>query len=1310
MLNRLLITVLMLASVFPAWARMRFNNIDVSRGLSSNQVNVVMKDSRGFMWFGTASGLDRYDGYGVKSFQSNPDDTTAIHDNYIRIITEGPDGKLYVRAGEGYSVYTPETQKFHHFGQSDLQIYGLKSEPLIMEGTHQKLFITERGGGIVAWDPEKGGERVADPTGKLDSRATTGLHALPDRNMLAAVHGDGSLFIIDTRLGKVVRSVEAPAAMKGLDEEVDVFVDNEGLAWVYSIKGVYIYDPLSRQWKESLRSLLAYPSQPVTAVVQAQSGRILVGHDKEGLEVIGKSGEAEFYVHDDNDPYSLCNNVVRTIFIDREEGIWVATYKKGISYYNKCQFPFDNSRIFDVNCIAPKGEKEVWIGTDSQGLLSYNVNTRQVTRHVDPTAAQSAPIVALLPDKEGHGVWVATYAYGLKHFDGQQFTHYGVANGLAQENVWALRYSPRGTIYIGTLGKGLQELDPQTGKFTTWNAGNSGLGSEVINTLTVGECDTMFIGTTYGVFAMNMVDNSIGDYLNNKPNEPKLSNLNINQIYYDSRGLLWIATREGLDAYDTATKKMYHVDLREDGSRTFVRGIVEDTGKTIWVTIDHELISLTPSKNDNGDWMFDPTLFDQSDGINVGDFNQRSFCTMPDGEILVGGLNGIVHVIPDEITYNKYVPKVIFTDITQKEGQEFNINLTDEITLNPDQNSFTIYFATDNYIHSQETGYEYRLVGLSDKWQTCEPGTHSATFTALAPGDYTFEVKAVNNNGVASEGIKSVKIKVLPPFWLTWWAKTIYIILALGLMFGVYKIIKYRERQRFAEKRRLEDVMKQVEINESKSQFFTNISHELRTPLTLILAPVESMIKETPDGQDLTRLNTIKTNANRLLYLVNQLLDFRKSEMAGLGFRPKEGDVVEILRTVTGSFADLATTSCIELKFAPEVPKVIMDFDAEKLGKAMVNLISNAIKFTPKGGEVKVWMSAPIDGRLIISVSDTGSGVSYEDKPHIFDRFYRSSTVSPGISGSGIGLSLVHEYIKLHSGTIEVSDNTPKGAIFTIILPVKATEAEMVEIAEEIRPEPSTKPSIMIVDDNRDMLTFLSGEFGDEFDVVTAASGPEALEIISHGADFDLIICDIMMPEMSGIELFRILKSKPQTANTPVMMLTAKDDPKSVVEGLTLGADDYVVKPFDNEVLRLRIRRLTGLKRAGVKRPLIEPQVSNVEITSLDSQLIEKAVKYVERNISRTELSVEEMARDLGMSRVHLYKKLLALTGKSPTEFIRLLRLKRACQYLRESQLNVSEIAYKVGFNSPKYFSRYFKDEYGISPSAYQAQETAKKG
>ena len=758
----------------------------------------------------------------------------------------------------------------------------------------------------------------------------------------------------------------------------------------------------------------------------------------------------------------------------------------------------------------------------------------------------------------------------------------------------------------------------------------------------------------------------------------------------------------------------------------------------MWVSTSRKVIRVTVTSDGKGSYLFDSRAYNSEDGLQNCDFNQRSIKTLHNGIIAIGGLYGVNIFAPDHIRYNKMLPNVMFTglslfDEAVKVGQSYGgrvliekeLNDVENVEFDYKQNIFSVSFASDNYNLPEKTQYMYKLEGFNNDWLTLPVGVHNVTFTNLAPGKYVLRVKAINSDGYVGIKEATLGIVVNPPFWMSWWAYLLYAAgLVVVLFLARYRMLK-REREKFHLQQIENEVAKNEEINNMKFRFFTNVSHELRTPLTLIISPLEGMLKETTDELQSTRLQLMYRNAQRLLHLVNQLLDFRKGEMSTHQLSLSEGDIISYVHSVCNSFLLMADKKHIQFSFFSGIDTFSMAFDADKVGKIVMNLLSNAFKFTPEGGRVTV-MIEHVTGTpdtLEIKIADTGIGISDVDKEHIFDRFYQAD--HKGVeetTGNGIGLSLVRDFVTLHEGEVKVFDNIGTGSVFVIQFPVKHVETQVQlpeetgmsvgdeedrEMKEEVREETGRKdsPLLLVVDDNEDFRIFMRYSLELQYRVKLAVNGNEAWEMMQEELP-DLVISDVMMPQMDGNELCRLIKQDKRTAHIPVILLTARQNTEAKLEGLQTGADDYVTKPFNMTILVLRIRKLIELSRYHrVTQGMIDPAPSEIVITSLDEKLIEKAIKYVEDNMSRTELSVEELSRELGMSRVHLYKKLLQITGKTPIEFIRVIRLKRAAQLLRESQLHVSEVAFEVGFNNPKYFSRYFKDEFGVLPSVYQEKE-----
>ena len=590
---------------------------------------------------------------------------------------------------------------------------------------------------------------------------------------------------------------------------------------------------------------------------------------------------------------------------------------------------------------------------------------------------------------------------------------------------------------------------------------------------------------------------------------------------------------------------------------------------------------------------------------------------------------------------------------------------------------------------------------------------NEVSFYALSPGDYTLQLCVCREDGTMSSP-RELRISVAPPFYRTLPMYMVYLLILIMVAFLLWQMMRKRQRERTERQRQLMERQKREQITEMKLQFFTNISHDLRTPLTLIISPLEQMIKKmekgsTPDNL-LTVLKRIGKNAQLLLSEVSALLDFRRLDAGGETLNLQSGDMVDHLNSILMSFSDYAEERGIHLAFNHNVDSFVMDYDREKMNKVIYNLFSNALKFTPAGGSISLSFSGGQDSATI-AVADTGKGIPDSDKPNVFKRFYQSASNDSFQTGSGIGLHIASDYVKLHHGTINISDNKPVGSVFTITLPVRASSTQTVPLLEEKAmptdeiPKEDNRKTILVVDDNQDMLSFVSACMKENYHVHTATDGVAALKLLEH-EQIDLMISDVMMPGMDGFELCQRVKTDINLSHIPVILLTARTTDVSRIEGLQLGADDYITKPFNVEILRLRVKKFIDWEQNNHRlfRQKMNIEPSEITITPLDEQFIKKAIALVEKNIADSEFSVETMATEVGMSRTTLYKKLMTITGQGPAEFIRTIRIKRGRALLESSQMQVTEIAYAVGFTTVKSFTMNFKAEYGMTPSEFRNQ------
>jgi signal transduction histidine kinase/DNA-binding response OmpR family regulator len=820
-------------------------------------------------------------------------------------------------------------------------------------------------------------------------------------------------------------------------------------------------------------------------------------------------------------------------------------------------------------------------------------------------------------------------------------------------------------------------------------------------------------------------------YTNNPANTSSISDNHISSVFQDSRGLFWVCTGNGLNLMDRK-KNTFRSFHESDGlPSNWVLRMLEDRNHDLWISTMNGISKIKVNWLRGGDSLvFSFISYQISDGLQGKEFNETAAVSTSKGELLFGGPDGLNSFYPLEIKEDAAISNLVFTNLRIfnniiRPGEKFNNRVllekpifnTETITLRYRENSFTLDFAALNYFFPERTLYSYKLDGFNSRWIETEGRKNFATYSNLKNGNYTFRLTGTNSDGIWNENEISLKIKILPPVWKSWYAYIFYTILISGFLVFIRFYTLYRERMKMKIEQAKIDAEHIHEIDSLKIKFFTNISHELRTPLTLILSPTEQLLLKMKGKPEEKHLKLVRQNARRLLLMVNQLLDFRKMEVQGFRYQPSYGDIISFLREAVNSFADLSEQKHISLNFSSDVDRLETYFDKDKLEKIIFNLLSNAFKFVHENGKisVNVWLDhgtmhndfSISDKRirnLIIEVEDNGIGIAADKIDNLFTGFYQDEGSGIAEQGNGIGLSLVKEFVRLHDGEITVKSEPDKGSTFVVSLPVKKPDfvAEVSSAEVESEGGARNKPIIFIAEDNDDLRFYLKENLRKKYKIYEASNGESALQKILEVIP-DLIISDIMMPGIDGIELCRRIKNESTTWHIPLILLSAKYTEQQQLEGIEAGADDYFTKPFNFQILVSKIDNFikTTKNIRSLYRSKLNIESNNIQITSLDEQFLTKAVSIVEKNMSDAEFTVEALSKEMGMSRTLLYKKILALTGKPPLEFIRLLRMKRAALLLQKSQLNVSEITFRVGFKDPKYFRKQFQKEYGVLPSQF---------
>ena len=1343
----------------------RFTRINVNHGLSHNQIKTVFKDRQGFLWIGTISGLNRYDGYTIKVFRNNPGDSTSIISSDVNKVFEGPKGKMWIHTWLGTNVYDPVAETFNRntnrilnkFSIPEGQINDIKKDSKgnywFIHATHGLFRYTENNRQTFKLDHK------ADDTSTIITNQVASW-AEDHHGNIWILHTNGVLEKLDPLTLKVVYRDDAlNERFRNEMLEYNLMADTDGDLWFFianNNSGLFHFSPSKKEWThiDNTTSKPKLNTNIVRGIVQDDKGIFWVATDHGGINLINKKDlSVQYVLHNREDEKSLSQNSINVLYKDHDGIIWAGTFKNGVSFYhpNINRFQLHRNQVSnpeslpfnDINVIVEDDQQNLWIGTNGGGLIYYDRKKNKYKQYLhDPNNKNSLStnvIVSLFFDRDKK-LWIGTYFGGLNCFDGKNFIHYkhnpDDPSSIGDNSIWEIFEDSQRNLWIGTHSQGVDLFDRNKKEFYHYRTGGlNSIHASYIPAFMEDNQGNLWIGTGYGIDYLDKQSGRFTHYLNQANDSTSLSNNLVLAIHQDSRGLIWIATNGGLNLFDQQTKK-FSVLNEDDGlPHNSILTILEDNNKNLWVSTPHGISNLIirheSGKKDSLSIQF--KNYSESDGLQGIQFNENAACKTSSGELVFAGANGFNLFKPEDIGINKNKPHVILTDFqifnkTMKIGETINgkvilkesIHQTDTVALDHSDNVFSIEFASLSQFHPEKSQYQYIMEGFDKAWTSTDASHRRVTYTNLDPGDYVFKVKAANNDGIWNEEPTILMLTVLPPFWKTKTAFVFYALAILGALFLARWLILYNERINFKIQQEREEAHRMHALDMMKIKFFTNVSHEFRTPLTLILTPLEKILRNTAEGEQRNQFQLIHRNARRLLNLVNQLLDFRKMEVEEIKFNPSDGDIVKFIKEVFYSFSDLSEKKNIHFTFQSSVQKIEALFDQDKLEKILFNLLSNAFKFTPENGSVSVDLNVKSHDHskfLEINVKDSGIGIPSDKQEKIFERFFQHDLPKSMVNqGSGIGLSITHEFVKIHGGSINVQSEPGKGSCFTVLLPltelahpVVAETVESARLVVDVTDDydiplehAGKKPVLLLVEDNDDFRFYLKDNLKLHYSIVEAKNGKEGLER-ALAVIPDLIVSDIMMPEVNGIELCKKVKTDQRTSHIPVILLTARTAEEQKIEGFESGANDYVTKPFNFEILQSRIKNLIAQREAFQKtfHKHIDIKATDVHITSLDEKFIHKAIKLVEDNLSDPDFSVEKFSREVGMSRVHLYKKLLSLTGKSPIEFIRAIRLQRAAQLLEKSQLTVSEIAYQVGFNNPKYFSKYFKDQFNILPSAY---------
>lgn len=1347
-----------------------FSQLPEKLGLSEPTINCIIQDHTGYLWIGTWSGLIRYDGYSTKTYYSNSQSPHSLKSNKIISLLQDKEGFIWIGTHKGgLFKFDPVTEKFQQFKYETRVENSLSNDNIwaLLEDKDGRIWIgTEKGLNIY---DKKSGLFAKYFTSPTDSKSIghnfiTDIHQSQSGNIwIATEYGFNKAIVKGKEISfkKYFYNPESNnAELHNYFYRIeDLTIDGEETIWLSTKRGIKkLMDEQIFNYEIEGRAS-GYNLFRALATIEGDQPLVLAGSET-GLNVFNaKNNTFTKLLINSNDQANLTHGTVTSIYIDQSKVLWVGT-KKGINKFDTYSkdFNFFKTQNFDqtesiITGIRESNPGTYWIATMGGGIYRYrqadsssNSKFKKFKIRSNLNKDFTDFIQSLYTDAKGN-IWVGTAGDGVYRFNENKinpaskevkdFDHYYTQSDkpISDDYIMSIGEDDQNSIWLGTWSGGLTKISTE-GKVTCFK------DSILIQAPLVAiykDNETLWIGSRgNGLLQVKRQDENIS--IVNYNAERGLTNLFVNSIYKDNNGLLWVGTEDGLYFKESSESSFRRYDLHNEMEKEVIVGILGDHKGKLWLSHWEGITVISPYEGT--EWV---RHYDRQDHIQGGFFYNNNCIKSSDGNLVFAGSNGFNIIDPEKGEVNPVKAKVAIKEFLihnkgVKAAEEFNGRIiiekdwtSEKIELTHFENSLSFEFAALHYAAPDKIKYAHKLEGFEDDWQYNTASRRFANYTNLPAGDYKFLVKATNNDGIWGEEVSSLSFTILPPWWKTEWAIMGYVVVFIIILFLFRQIIIIRTS--FIHELKLERLEKQniENINKAKLEFFTNISHEFRTPLTLILGPLERVKDAVIADKDVRHsLNVIDNNAQRLLRLINQLLDFRKVESGKFKLLVGKGNIVKFVKEIKLSFEAAASQKHINFKLKADKDNISAWFDRDQFEKILFNLISNAIKNTPEDGSVTISVSESSE-EVEISVSDTGIGIEPENLENIFERFYSSKDHKKS-PGTGIGLALTKSLVELHGGHISVLSHPHESTTFKVKIPKGNShfntdeivydfqdsehlilypeyEKEALETSNEIigfeKNERSSK--ILIVEDNSDVRNYIKSIFVRHYIVLEAGNGQEGIDIATEELP-EAIISDVMMPVMDGINMCKKLKKDIRTSHIPIILLTARTPLIFKVEGLETGADDYITKPFEPKTLELKVKNSIKLRQAirnvFTDKNILEIEPSKVTLTSADETFINKSLESIEKNMDNSDYTVEDLAEDVCLSRMQLYRKIKSLTGQSANEFIRTIRLKRAAQLLEQNQLTVSEVTYQVGFNDLKYFRACFKKQFGVNPSSYASSYT----
>lgn len=1283
----------------------KFSHLPPSDGLSSSSINVMLQDHQGYMWLGTNDGLNRYDGRSFTIYRKS----SGLLSNSILDLYQSDGDTLWVSTEKGLNFivpkqklaespeFSPPVSSFEYMGRiwSIVQIY------------HQIYLAAEKG--FFELYLHEGNWRLK----KLLSLSCYDIERIGQELFIATEAG---VYLYDNKQISLLPALSFESYELCSDQKTLFGSTKDGRIFKYNFKldKLDFFDKRQAEWKIDW----------ISEMLLDQQERLWVNPYGDGIHVLDAETLAliHSYHFESGNPFSLSTNLVESIYIDEAGILWAGTANAGCDLFNihspKQAFHLlqnEPNNGFDLEVDGIHGiyvdtTNKIWLGTDGGGLYvllpdSTSAHNYRIEHHYKEGITTATPALypyIILPETENI-FWIPDWV-GLFRVDqatGHCYTFFSKSKLENRKSVMNITSDQKGIYWLSTWDNGVASFDPKSYPNITFKWYDktipNGISENRVEALLVGKSNALWIGTVGG--GLSKLDTSRTSYTHSRYIENDSTSISsdlIYSLYQNDDSTLWVGTQGGgLNKLNLNTNQFKSYTTEDGLPNNVIYSILPDDEGNIWLSTNLGLSQFKPAEETFKN-------FDVQDGLQSNEFNRHAAFRANNGYLYFGGIKGMTYFHPNDIQTYSYLPPLAFSKllVNQKE-----IAIQQNLVLKHNENLIEIEFAALSFEQPFDNQYRYRLIGVSDDW--IEAGNkNTVIYSHLKAGKYNFEVQGSNSDGIWNRDSLQLKFRISPPWWQSIWAYIFYTTLFFIIIYAIYRF-KLNKKLAEAEAYRLK------ELDQLKTDLYTNITHEFRTPLTVILG-ISTQLKKEVNENAKHSLEIIQRNGQQLLNLVNQMLDLSKLESGKIELKYTNGDIINFLKYLYEAFHSVAEASSIQLHFLSDLDELKMDYDIERVQQIFYNIVSNSFKFTPEGGNI--YVQAYQNGQYFqLKIKDTGIGIPNDQLDKIFDRFYQTDFNNQS-NGTGIGLALVKELVKLMDGTIEVVSKVGKGTEFILQLPIKSDAATItakpnkpfVVFNSDISVLPNTfhiptKVSVLVIEDNEDVLYYITSCLKDQFNILSAQNGEEGIQLAQKNIP-NLIISDIMMPLKDGFEVCKILKTDRRTSHIPIILLTAKADQPSKLKGLKQGADIYLEKPFQAEELLIQMHNLLQHQERLKQHYLLifNDTITTTENTTPESDFLAQVKKIIKANLTNTALTVVQLSKEVALSQSQLHRKLKALTGYSAIEMIRMIRLQHAKQLLQQTSQTITSIAYESGFNDPDYFSKVFRKAFGQSPSEFR--------